>query len=143
MVTGDLTGSDTMTTTFEKPTLKDFPADPATGVATVSLSKAGTALIVQIPDSNISAYSTVHLTLGEASKSPEWMGNSEPMMIHKTPETHPDDFEVAELRKGVTLTVPGDTLKKFSGRLVELRYTFTYESEGSDTSKPLNVRVKA
>ncbi|BBP63275.1 hypothetical protein PHLH5_08160 [Pseudomonas sp. Cab53] len=132
-----------MTTTFEKPTLKDFPAAPASGEATVSLSKAGKALTVQIPDSDISPYSSVHLTLGAASKPPEWTGNLEPMMVNKTPETHPDDFEVAELRKGVTLTVPGDTLKAFSGRLVELHYTFTYESGGADTSKPLNVRFKA
>lgn len=131
-----------MTTTFEKPTLKDFPAD-SSGEVAISLAKAGKTLTVQIPDSNISPNSSVHLTLGAASKSPEWTGNLEPMMVNKTPETHPDDFEVAELRKGVTLTVPGDTLKKFSGRLVELRYTFTYESGGADTSKPLNVRIKA
>ncbi|MCJ8202996.1 hypothetical protein [Pseudomonas sp. RGM2987] len=131
-----------MTTTFEKPTLKDFPAD-ASGEVAISLAKAGKTLTVQIPDSNISPNSSVYLTLGAASKPPEWTGNLEPMMVNKTPETHPDDFEVAELRKGVTLTVPGDTLKKFSGRLVELRYTFTYESGGADTSKPLNVRIKA
>ncbi|WP_413794036.1 MULTISPECIES: hypothetical protein [unclassified Pseudomonas] len=131
-----------MEKSYAEPTLKDFPTDPATGEATVSLSKAGKALTVQIPDSNISPYSSVRLSLGAASKPPEWTGNLEPMMIDKTPETHPDDFEVAELRKGVTLTAPGDTLKTFSGRSVELRYTFTYESGGTDTSKPLKVRVK-
>lgn len=129
-----------MAKTFGKPTLKGYPA---TGEVTINLSKIGEALTVQIPDADISPNSSVQLSMGIASKPPEWTGSFESMMVKKTPETHPDDFEIAELRKGVTLIVPSDALKKFSGKSVELRYTFTYESGGADTSEPQKMRIKA
>lgn len=130
--------------TLEKPTVKDFPVDPATGEVTINLSKTET-LTVQIPGAPSSPDSSVQLTVTAPSKPPKSVGPYESMLVKKTPETHPDNFEEPELRKGVTLTLRSDELKAFSSEEgVELRYTFTYASGWNpDTSEPQMLRIKA
>ena len=126
-------------TTYAKPTLKDFPA---TGEVTISLSKNKT-LTVQIQGEPSSPESSVQLNVTAPSKGAKTVGPPESMMVNKTPETHPDDFEVPELRKGVTLTLPSEALKEFAGQLVELRYTFTYVNGWDpDISEPQMLRIE-
>ncbi|XXE18175.1 hypothetical protein J3P85_04075 [Pseudomonas sp. Z1-12] len=134
---GRLIGSDIMTT-FKKPVLVGVPDSDAEKV-TVSLSKMKT-LTVQIPNAENSPESTVHLTVS----IPKQVGAEQSMLVEKTPETHPNNFETPELRKDVTLTFSSDELKQFKGKSVELRYTFDYTNGWDpETSAPQILEIKA
>ncbi|MDO7899613.1 hypothetical protein [Pseudomonas citrulli] len=119
-------------TTYAKPTLKDFSANPTSGEVTISLSKTKT-LTVKIPNADFEPNSSAQLTLGVGSTPSARVGTFAPLT----------EFEEATPRKDVTLTLTSADLKAFSGKVVELRYEVSYESWDPDLSEPQMLRIVA